>query len=62
MTEQELIDGIAKEGATAYFEMWDNLFEEQKNNWRQWAEDRILPIIKKAGYLPCEEPKENKEE
>ena len=47
MSEQ-LREKIAIKGATAYFEVWEKLFEEQKDNWRQWARESILPLIKEA--------------
>lgn len=36
---------IATAGATAYFELWEKLSEEQRDNWRTWANDQILPLI-----------------
>ena len=49
--EVELVGKIAKEGATAYFELWERLSNEHKENWRQWVRNKILPLIEKAGYV-----------
>lgn len=59
MTEQELIEKIAIEGATTCFTLWKKLSGGEKDNWRNWAERKILPIVKealpelakKAGYV-----------
>ena len=51
---EQLREKIAIEGATAYFEIWDKLSDEQKNNWREWAKESILPLVKEAGYLAPE--------
>ena len=50
MTGQELVERIAQEGASAYFQMWDTLSEGQKANWQEWARDQIMPLIK--DFLP----------
>ena len=56
--EQELVEQIAKEGATAYFDYWDKVVAaDQKDNWLEWAKGRIMPLIKKAGYKSPEEVK-----
>ena len=48
MTEQELVERIAQEGASAYFQQWDTLTEGQRANWQKWVSDQIMPSIKEA--------------
>lgn len=35
---------IAIAGANAYFQMWKELSEEQRDNWRTWADNKILAL------------------
>jgi len=51
MDKEQLREKIAIAGATAYFELWGKLSEEQRGYWRAWADNQILvsiPDIEKA--------------
>jgi len=59
MADQELREKIAKEGATAYFQLWEDLSLQEQANWCIWAKEKIQPIFeealpelsKEAGYV-----------
>jgi len=45
MTEEDRVRGeIAIAGATAYFELWEKLTDDQRDNWRKWADGQVLSI------------------
>ena len=40
-----LREQIANAGATAYFNTWEKLQEPERDNWRQWAKTKIIPLF-----------------
>ena len=57
MTEQELREMIAEAGVNlcAPPNMWKRLKENEKDCWRKWAKERIIPLI--SGYILTKERK-----
>jgi len=50
MTDYEQVrEAIAKIGASAYFNYWPVIIEEQRDNWRTWAE-QVLSLKWADGY------------
>ena len=50
--EEKLIEMLAMEGVNLYNfpNLWERLRKGEKDNWRNWARDKILPHIKEAGW------------
>ena len=53
---EKLVEDIAKEGVALYAfpNLWERLHKSEKDSWREWAKNKILPLVKEAGYLPVE--------
>ena len=51
------IDEIAEAMANAYFSLWENLSEDDRNNWRYFVKNKILSnehiaIVDRKAQLP----------
>ena len=48
-----MVEKIAEEGVRLYAfpNLWNRLTKTEKDGWREWAKNRIIPLLKKAGWI-----------